>query len=88
MEHKIFHTILNNARLYDELGGVLNAHDSVHEYFTSRWEEKYVKFRGWGKLNLNMESFNSAVIGDNTLDSLIKKIWPIFNKNRKKNTQY
>ncbi|WBV56475.1 FG-GAP-like repeat-containing protein [Chryseobacterium daecheongense] len=79
MGHEIFHSILNNAGLYDQIGGSLNAKDSVHEYFISRWEEQYVKFRGWQKLNLQIGGFNSAVVGDNTLDALRNKIKPIFN---------
>lgn len=53
MGHEIFHSILNNARLFDDytLSGV-NKRSSAHEYYTSRWEEQYVKFRGWQKLNL------------------------------------
>lgn len=80
MGHEIFHTILNNARLFDDytLDG-LNRKSSVHEYFTSRWEEQYINFRGWQKLNLNMGSFNTGVEGVKNLENLMNKIKPIFN---------
>ncbi|KFF23048.1 RHS repeat-associated core domain-containing protein [Chryseobacterium sp. JM1] len=80
MGHEIFHSILNNARLFDDytLDG-LNRKSSVHEYYTSRWEEQYIKFRGWQKLNLNMESFNNGVWGVKNLEGLMNKIKPIYN---------
>ncbi|MGH1518079.1 hypothetical protein [Chryseobacterium sp. JK1] len=80
MGHEIFHTILNNARLFDDytLSGT-NKRSWAHEYYTSRWEEQYVKFRGWQKLNLDMESFNTDAFYDKSLEGLINKIKPIFN---------
>jgi hypothetical protein len=80
MGHEIFHSILNNARLFDvqERTGV-NQSVSIHEYFTSRWEEQYINFRGWQKLNLNMESFNTGISTFKSFDLLEPKIKPIFN---------
>jgi len=80
MGHEIFHTILNNARIFDvhEITG-LNQRVSVHEYFTSRWEEQYVKFRGWGKLNLNMAPYHTAISTFKSFEALRPKIEPIFN---------
>lgn len=80
MGHEIFHTILNNARISDvEKITATNQRVRLHEYYTSRWEEKYIMFRGWRKLNLNMEAFNSAIETYNDLEPLMKKIKPIFN---------
>lgn len=80
MGHEIFHSILNNARLFDDYTrDGLNRKSSVHEYYTSRWEEQYVKFRGWQKLNLSIEPYNSGVIGVKNLETLMNKIKPIFN---------
>lgn len=80
MGHEIFHSILNNARLFDvhERTG-LNNNVSVHEYFTSRWEEQYIRFRKWEKLNLSTESFNTEVSTFKSFDLLKPKIQPIFN---------
>lgn len=63
----------------------MNRKDSVHEYFTGLWEEQYVKFRGWQKLNLSMQSLVNSVMGDESLKPVIQKITPIFN-NYLKNT--
>ncbi|MCQ9633844.1 FG-GAP-like repeat-containing protein [Chryseobacterium sp. WG23] len=79
MGHEIFHSILNNARLFDQQGGWLNRKDSVHEYFTGQWEQQYVRFRGWQKLNLSMQSLFNYVTTDDSLKPLIQKIRPIFN---------
>ncbi|WP_185145689.1 hypothetical protein [Chryseobacterium sp. G0186] len=80
MGHEIFHTILNNARISDvEKITATNQRVRLHEYYTSRWEEKYIMFRGWRKLNLDMEAFNSAIETYNDLEPLMKKIKPIFN---------
>lgn len=79
MGREIFHSILNNAGLFDEVGGILNRQDSVHENFTGKWEDKYIKFRGWQKLGLNQTSLVNSVEGDDNLKPLIKKIIPIFN---------
>jgi len=79
MGHEIFHSILNNARLFDDYTlSATNQRASAHEYYISRWEEQYVKFRGWQKLNLSMESFNTAAAYDRALEGLMKKIKPIF----------
>ncbi len=85
MGHEIFHSILNNARLFDEVGGILNRQDSVHENFTGQWEEKYIKFRGWQKLGLSQTSLINTVEADKSLEALINKIRPIF-KNYLKST--
>lgn len=79
MGHEIFHSILNNARLFDvqERTGV-NQSVSVHEYFTSRWEEQYIMYRRWEKLNLNMESFNTEISTFKSFDVLKPRIQPIF----------
>ncbi|KPE50100.1 hypothetical protein [Chryseobacterium indologenes] len=84
--HEVFHSILNNARLFDDytLDGVNRKH-TVHEYYTSRWEEQYVRFRGWQKLNLNMAPYNNGVLGVKNLETLMNKIKPIF-KNYLKST--
>jgi len=80
MGHEIFHTILNNARLFDEVRTLWNNNEAkVHEYFTSRWEQKYIMFRGWGKLNLNMGAFNTEIVTFQDLEPLMDKITPIFN---------
>jgi len=80
MGHEIFHSILNNAGLFDDytLSGV-NTKATAHEYYTSRWEEQYVKFRGWQKLKLDMEPFNTDAFYDKSLEGLMNKIKPIFN---------
>ncbi|MDH6254189.1 RHS repeat-associated protein [Chryseobacterium sp. H1D6B] len=79
MGHEIFHSILNNAGLFDEIGGILNRRDSVHENFTGKWEDNYIKFRGWQKLGLSQASQINSVEADNSLKSLIEKIIPIYN---------
>ncbi|MEF9479828.1 hypothetical protein OWR28_20830 [Chryseobacterium sp. 1B4] len=80
MGHETFHTILNNARLFDDYTlSTTHQRASAHEYYTSRWEEKYVKFRKWQKLNLNMEGFNTDAFYDKSLEGLMNKIKPIFN---------
>lgn len=79
MGHEIFHSILHNARLFDETGGLLNRKDSVHEYFTGQWEQQYIQFRGWQKLNLSTQSLFNYVTSDDSLKPLIQKIRPIFN---------
>ncbi len=80
MGHEIFHSILNNAGLFDveEITGT-NQRVKIHEYYTSRWEEKYIKFRGWEKLKLDMTSFNTEVITFESFDIFKPKIQPIFN---------
>ena len=80
MGHEIFHSILNNARLYDiyTLDG-LNGQHSVHEHFISEWENKYVKFRKWQMLKLDVQGFDNTVLGDIGMKGLIDKIKPIFN---------
>ncbi|WP_123902277.1 hypothetical protein [Chryseobacterium arthrosphaerae] len=80
MGHEIFHSILNNARLFDirERTGT-NKWVSVHEYFTSRWEQQYIMYRKWEKLNLNMGAFNTEVSTFKSFDELKPKIQPIFN---------
>lgn len=80
MGREIFHSILNNAGLFDEytMSGV-NTKATAYQYYISRWEEKYVKFRGWQKLNLDMEPFNTAAFYDKALEGLMNKIKPIFN---------
>ncbi|MGE8554222.1 MAG: RHS repeat-associated core domain-containing protein [Chryseobacterium jejuense] len=85
MGHEIFHSILNNARLFDQRGGILNRRDSVHENFTGQWEEKYINFRGWQKLGLNQTSLINTVEADKSLEAFINKIRPIF-KNYLKST--
>ncbi|SIS35434.1 hypothetical protein SAMN05421639_103287 [Chryseobacterium shigense] len=80
MGHEIFHSILNNARLFNEFRTIWNQSTvSVHEYYTSRWEQEYIIFRGWGKLNLNMGAFNTAISTFEDLEPLMNKIKPIFN---------
>ncbi|WP_228408167.1 RHS repeat-associated core domain-containing protein [Chryseobacterium sp. HMWF035] len=80
MGHEIFHSILNNAYLFDQytLDGVNKKH-FVHEHFTAKWEEAYVKFRNWTKLNLNVMNLDDAVLKDVGMKGLINKITPIFN---------
>lgn len=71
MGHEIFHSILNNARIFDvEEITATNQHVRVHEYFTSRWEEKYINFRGWQKLKLDMAPFNTEVSTFKSYDQL------------------
>ncbi|MCP1301658.1 type IV secretion protein Rhs [Chryseobacterium sp. S0630] len=80
MGHEVFHSILNNARLFDDYTlSATNQRASAHEYYTSRWEEQYVKFRKWQKLNLSMEGFNTDAFYDKSLEGLMNKIKPIFN---------
>jgi len=80
MGHEIFHSILNNARLFNEFRTLWNQSTvSVHEYYTSRWEQEYIIFRGWEKLNLNMGAFNTAISTFKDLEPLMNKIKPIFN---------
>lgn len=80
MGHEIFHSILNNAGLFNEFRILWNQNTvSVHEYYTSRWEQEYVMFRGWGKLNLNMGAFNTEINTFKDLEQLMNKIKPIFN---------
>jgi hypothetical protein len=80
MGHEIFHSILNNAYLFDQytLDGVNKKH-FVHEHFTAKWEQAYVKFRNWTKLNLNVMNLDDAVLNDVGMKGLINKITPIFN---------
>lgn len=80
MGHEIFHSILNNAYLFDQytLDSVNKKH-WVHEHFTSKWENEYVKFRNWTKLNLDVLSLDDAVLKDIGMKGLIDKIKPIFN---------
>lgn len=81
MGHEIFHSILNNARLFDEfaIDGGYNTKHYVHEHFTAKWEDAYVKYRGWSKLNLNVMNLDDFVLTDKWLKPLIDKITPIFN---------
>ncbi|WP_131368690.1 hypothetical protein [Chryseobacterium luteum] len=80
MGHEIFHSILNNARLFDvEELTATHQRVRVHEYYTSRWEQQYIMFRKWEKLNLNMGAFNTEVSNFKSFDILKPKIQPIFN---------
>ncbi|WP_326981079.1 RHS repeat-associated core domain-containing protein [Chryseobacterium sp. MYb264] len=80
MGHEIFHTILNNAGLFDEYTiTAVNTKARAHEYFTSRWEEQYIKFRGWDNLKLSMQPFNTEAFYSKSLEKLMNKIIPIYN---------
>ncbi|EJL70148.1 RHS repeat-associated core domain-containing protein [Chryseobacterium populi] len=80
MGHEIFHTILNNARIFDvEKITATNQRVKLHEYYTSRWEQQYIMFRKWERLNLNMGSFNTEIQTYDDLEPLMNKIKPIYN---------
>jgi hypothetical protein len=80
MGHEIFHSILNMLAflMIIQLAAYIK-NTSVHEYYISRWEEQYVKFRGWQKLNFSVGTYNSGVIGVKNLENLMNRIKPIFN---------
>jgi len=79
--HETLHSILNNARIFDVIStaNAMNQKQSLHEFYTSRWEEKYIQFRKWGSLKLSVEAFNTGILFDKSLDSIRNKIAPIFN---------
>ncbi|MGS0747503.1 hypothetical protein [Halpernia sp. GG3] len=87
MGHEILHSIYNNARLtYSSTDAMQQSHN-IQEHFKARWEDAYIKSRGWGKLDLSVELYDNYLLDHIQVKNMLPRMNLILNNYIKSTTK-